>query len=69
MEGAEAAGKRIAVARESVKIAIGLDTGLLDITTAIKNGFARMLEAIANAPAGVKQVAAAFAALGAVIGP
>lgn len=69
MEGAEAAGKRIAVAWESVKIAIGLDTGLLDITTAIKNGFARMLEAIANAPAGVKQVAAAFAALGAVIGP
>src|SRR5436305_1852758 len=46
MEGAEAAGKRIAVAWESVKIAIGLDTGLLDITTAIKNGFARMLEAI-----------------------
>lgn len=69
MEGAEAAGKRIAVAWESVKIAIGLDTGLLDITTAIKNGFARMLEAIANAPAGVKQVGAAFAALGAIMGP
>ena len=68
-QGSEAAGKRIAVAWESVKNAIGLDTGLLDITTAIKNGFARMLEAIANAPAGVKQVAAAFAALGAVIGP
>ncbi|MHA0333659.1 phage tail tape measure protein [Sphingomonas aquatilis] len=69
MEGTEAAGKRIAVAWESVKIAIGLDTGLLDITTAIKNGFARMLEAIANAPAGVKQVGAAFAALGAIMGP
>lgn len=69
MEGAEAAGKRIAVAWESVKIAIGLDTGLLDITTAIKNGFARMLEAIANAPAGVKQVGAALGALGAIMGP
>lgn len=68
-QGSEAAGKRIAVAWESVKNAIGLDTGLLDITTAIKNGFARMLEAIANAPAGVKQVGAAFAALGAIMGP
>lgn len=69
MEGAEAAGKRIAVAWESVKIAIGLDTGLLDITTAIKNGFARMLEAIANAPPAIKQIGAAFAALGAIMGP
>jgi TP901 family phage tail tape measure protein len=69
LEGTEAAGRRIAVAWESVKIAFGLDTGLLDITAAIKNGFARMLEAIANAPPVVKQIGAAFAALGAVIGP
>lgn len=69
MQGTEAAGKRIAVAWENVKIALALDTGLLDITAAIKNGFARMLEAIANAPASVKQVGAAFAALGAVMGP
>ena len=69
MEGTEAAGRRIAVAWESVKISLGLDTGLLDLTTAIKNGFARMLEAIANAPPAVKQIGAAFAAFGAIIGP
>ncbi|MEO7465948.1 MAG: phage tail tape measure protein [Sphingobium limneticum] len=69
MEGSEAAGRRIAVAWESVKIALGLDTGLLDIVTAIKNGFASMLEAIANAPPAVLKVGAAFTALAAAIGP
>ncbi|WP_311270489.1 phage tail tape measure protein [Sphingobium sp. WCS2017Hpa-17] len=69
MEGSEAAGRRIAVAWESVKIALGMDTGLLDIVTAIKNGFARMLEAIANAPPAVLKVGAAFSALAAAIGP
>lgn len=69
LEGSEAAGKRIAVAWESVKIALGIDTGLLDIVTAIKNGFAKMLEAIANAPPAVLKVGAAFSALAAAIGP
>lgn len=69
LEGSEAAGKRIAVAWEGVKIALGIDTGLLDIVTAIKNGFARMLEAIANAPPAVLKVGAAFSALAAAIGP
>lgn len=69
LEGTEAAGKRIATAWESVRIAFALDTGLLDITAAIKNGFARMLEAVANAPQAVKQVGAAFATLGAIMGP
>ncbi|MEO7468896.1 MAG: phage tail tape measure protein, partial [Sphingobium limneticum] len=69
LEGSEAAGKRIAVAWESVKIALGIDTGLLDIVTAIKNGFARMLEAIANAPPAMLKVGAAFSALAAAIGP
>lgn len=69
MEGSEAAGKRIAVAWESVKIALGLDTGLLDIVTAIKNGFATMLEVIANAPPAVLKVGAVFSALAAALGP
>lgn len=69
LEGSEAAGKRIAVAWESVKISLGIDTGLLDIVTAIKDGFARMLEAIANAPPAVLKVGAAFSALAAAIGP
>lgn len=69
MQGSEAAGKRIAAAWEAVKISLGLDTGLLKFTTAIKNGFASMLEAIANAPVSVKKVGAAFAAFGAALGP
>jgi len=69
MEGSEAAGKRIGVAWESVKIALGINTSLLQIVTAIKNGFAGMLEAIANAPPIVHQIGAAFAALGSIIGP
>lgn len=69
LEGSEAAGKRIAVAWESVKVALGVDTGLLDIVTAIKNGFATMLEAIAKAPPVFLKIGAAFSALGAAIGP
>lgn len=69
MEGSAAASQRIANAWESVKISLGLDTGLLDAITAIKNGFARMLEAIANAPPAVKQIGAAFAAFAAALGP
>ncbi|WP_103096533.1 phage tail tape measure protein [Novosphingobium guangzhouense] len=69
MQGSEAAGKRIAAAWEAVKISLGLDTGLLKFTTAIKNGFASMLEAIANAPVSVKKVGAAFAAFAAALGP
>ncbi|WP_159981919.1 MULTISPECIES: phage tail tape measure protein [unclassified Novosphingobium] len=69
MQGSEAAGKRIAAAWEGVKISLGLDTGLLKFTTAIKNGFASLLEAIANAPVSVKKVGAAFAAFGAALGP
>lgn len=69
LEGTEAAGKRIAVAWESVKIALGIDTGLLDITTAIKNAFADMLEAIANASPTVLKIGAAFSAFAALLGP
>jgi TP901 family phage tail tape measure protein len=69
LEGSEAAGKRVATAWESVKIAFGLETPILSIVTAIKNGFARMLEAIANAPPAVKQLGAAFAGIAAVLGP
>ncbi|WP_240338947.1 phage tail tape measure protein [Novosphingobium sp. BW1] len=69
LEGSEAAGKRISVAWESVKVALGVDTGLLDIVTAIKNGFATMLEAIAKAPPVFLKIGAAFSALGAAIGP
>lgn len=69
MEGSEAAGKRITTAWESVKIAFGIDTGMLDIVTAIKNGFAGLLEAIAHAPPIVLKIGAAFSALAAAIGP
>jgi TP901 family phage tail tape measure protein len=69
LEGSEAAGKRIATAWESVKIALGVNTSILEIVTGIKNGFARMLEAIANAPPIVHKIGAAFAALGAIMGP
>lgn len=69
LEGSEAAGKRIAVAWESVKVALGINTSILEVVTAIKNGFATMLEAIANAPPAVHKIGAAFAAFGALLGP
>lgn len=69
LEGTEAAGKRISVAWESVKIALGVDTGLLDITAAIKNAFAGMLEAIAKASPTVLKIGAAFSAFAALLGP
>lgn len=69
LEGSEAAGKRISAAWEAVKISLGIDTGILDIVTAIKNGFANLLEGIANAPVSVKKIGAAFAAFGAALGP
>lgn len=69
LEGSEAAGKRIATAWESVKIAFGIETPILSIMTAIKNGFASILEAIANASPAVKKIGAAFAAFGAILGP
>lgn len=69
LEGSEAAGKRIAVAWESLKIALGVDTGLLAFTTALKNGWASLLETIAGAGPGVLKIGAAFSALAAVIGP
>jgi len=69
LEGSEAAGKRIAVAWESVKVALGVNTSILEIVTAIKNGFAGMLEAIANAPPIVHKIGAAFAAFSAILGP
>lgn len=67
-KGSEAAGQRISVAWESVKISLG-ETGLLQITTSIKNAFAGMLESIANAPPLVLKIAAAFAGLVAALGP
>jgi hypothetical protein len=69
LEGSEAAGKRISNAWEGLKIAVGLETPILSIVTAIKNGFATMLEAIANAPPSVKKIGAAFAGLAAIMGP
>lgn len=69
LEGSEAAGKRIANAWESVKIAFGIETPILSIMTAIKNGFASILETIAKASPAVKQIGTAFVALGAVLGP
>ena len=68
MEGSAAATKRIAVAWESVKIAIG-ETGLLDIITSIKNAFASLLETVAKAPPWVLKVGAVFAGLSALLGP
>ena len=68
LEGSAAAGVRIANAWESAKIALG-DTGILDALTAIKNGFAAMLEAIANAPPAVLKFGAIFATLTAAVGP
>jgi len=68
MEGDVAAANRIAVAWESVKIAIG-ETGLLEIITSIKNAFASLLESIAGAPPWVLKVGAAFAGLSALLGP
>lgn len=67
-KGSEAAGRRIAVAWDSVKIALG-ETGLLDIIARIKNGFAAMLEAIAHAPPIVLKIGAVFAGLSALLGP
>ena len=69
MEGTEQAGKNIANAWEEVKIAFGVDTGLIDIIARIKNGFASLLTSIANLPVGVRQAGIAIAALGAAIGP
>jgi len=68
MEGSAAAGQRIANAWESVKISLG-DTGILDVVTSIKNGFASMLESIAHAPPAVLKIGAAFAAFSAALGP
>lgn len=69
LEGAEAAGNRVRVAWESVKIALGLDTGLLTITAAIKNAFAGFLEMIARASPAVHMIGAAFAGLASLMGP
>lgn len=69
LEGSEAASNRVANAWESVKIAFGTDGGLLAPLTAIKNGFAAVLEAISKAPPLVIKVGAAFSAMASAIGP
>lgn len=69
MAGTEQAGKNISNAWQEVKIAFGVDTGLIDIIARIKNGFASLLTGIANLPVGVRQAGIAIAALGAAIGP
>lgn len=69
LEGSEAASNRVANAWESVKIAFGTDGGLLAPLTAIKNGFAAVLETIATAPPFIIKIGAAFAAMAAAIGP
>jgi TP901 family phage tail tape measure protein len=68
LEGSAVASERISHAWESVKISIG-ETGLLDAVTGIKNRFAQLLEAVANAPAPVLKIGTAIAALTAAMGP
>ncbi|WP_230769534.1 phage tail tape measure protein [Sphingomonas sp. Leaf4] len=69
MEGTEQAGKNIAAAWLELKIAFGIDTGLIDVIARIKNGFADFLKAISSLPVGVRQAMVAIGALGAAIGP
>ncbi|MEP9401856.1 phage tail tape measure protein [Sphingomonas sp. VNH70] len=69
MEGTEQAGKNIANAWLELKIAFGIDTGLVDVIARIKNGFADFLKAIAGLPLGVRQGMLAIGALGAALGP
>ncbi len=69
MKGTEQAGKNISAAWLELKIAMGIDTGLLDVLARIKNGFAAFLTAIAHLPVGVRQAMLAVGALGAALGP
>lgn len=69
LEGSEAAGRRIATAWESLKVALGIDVGILAVTTAIKNVFASVLEAISRLHPVVLGIGVAFGALSAVLGP
>lgn len=69
MEGSEAASKRIGNAWEQLKLRLMIDTGLLDMITAIKNGFATLLEWISKLPTPVLQVMLAIGALLSVLGP
>ncbi|MGC5798899.1 phage tail tape measure protein [Sphingomonas sp. NFX23] len=69
LEGSEAASNRIAVAWESLKIAFGIEGGLLTPLTALKNGYASLLETISNAPPWMLKVGAALSAMAAAIGP
>lgn len=69
LEGSEAASKRISTAWESLKIAFGIEGGLLAPLTALKNGYASLLETISNAPPWMLKIGAAFSAMSAAIGP
>lgn len=69
LEGSEAASKRIANAWESLKIAFGIEGGLLAPLTALKNAYASLLETISRASPAVLKVGAVFSALSAAIGP
>jgi TP901 family phage tail tape measure protein len=69
LEGSEVASKRISVAWESLKIAFGIEGGLLAPLTALKNGYASLLETMSNAPPWVLKIGAAFSAMSAAIGP
>lgn len=69
LEGSEAASKRIANAWESLKIAFGIEGGLLSPLTALKNGYASLLETIAHASPAVLKLGAVFSALSAALGP
>lgn len=68
LEGEAAAAGRLSNAYTSMSIAIGA-TGLLDLVTSIKNGFARMLEAIANAPPALLKVGVVIGGLLSLLGP
>ncbi|KQN37005.1 phage tail protein [Sphingomonas sp. Leaf407] len=69
MEGTEQAGKNIAAAWLELKIAFGIDTGLVDVIARIKNGFAQFLLAIAHLPVGVRKAMVVIGAMGAALGP
>lgn len=69
LEGSEAASKRIANAWESLKIAFGIEGGLLAPLTALKNGYASLLEAVSRASPAVLKLGAVFSALTAAMGP
>jgi TP901 family phage tail tape measure protein len=69
LEGSEAASKRIANAWESLKIAFGIEGGLITPLTALKNGYASLLESISHASPAMLKLGTVFSGLAAAMGP